>query len=275
MHDDVPRHLPAQRRDLPLQVAHACFACVLGDDARHRVVPDLKHCPRQAVFPELFRDDVAAGDFELVMIEIPGELDDLHPVLQRERDGVLHVRGRDEHDAREIVVDIQIVVVEGHVLLGVQHLKEGRGRIAAEVHAHLVDFIQQHQRIDDTGPLHRLQDLSRKRSDVGPAVAPDLRFIPNAAQGDADELAAQRPGDGPGQRSLSHAGRADEAEDLSLHLPHEVQHGDVLKNPVLRFFQTKVILIEDLSHMIDPEVVAGAPVPGNRHHPVEVGPDHR
>ena len=39
------------------------------------------------------------------------------------------------------------MVVEGVVLLGVEHLQQSAGGVAAEVAAELVDFIEEHQRI--------------------------------------------------------------------------------------------------------------------------------
>ena len=56
--------------------------------------------------------------------------------------------------------DVEIVVLEGLVLLGVEHLEHGRGRVAAMVHTHLVDFIQQEQRVANPRLGHLLQQLT-------------------------------------------------------------------------------------------------------------------
>jgi hypothetical protein len=56
---------------------------------------------------------------------------------------VQHIgRGHKQH-LRQVVVHVEIVVLEGGVLLRVQHFKQRRGRIAAEVRGHLVHFVQQ------------------------------------------------------------------------------------------------------------------------------------
>ena len=65
--------------------------------------------------------------------------------------------------------------------------------------------------------LDALDDAARQRADVGAPVAADLRLVAHAAQGDADELAAQRPGDALADGGLADAGRADEAEDRPAH----------------------------------------------------------
>ena len=50
-------------------------------------------------------------------------------------------------------------------------------------------------------------------ADVGAAVAADLGLVAHAAEGDADELAAEGAGDRLAERRLADAGRADEGED--------------------------------------------------------------
>jgi hypothetical protein len=62
---------------------------------------------------------------------------------------VERVRRRDEHHLREVVVEIEVVVVERRVLLGIEHLEQRRRRIAAEVGRHLVDLVEQEHRVPD------------------------------------------------------------------------------------------------------------------------------
>ena len=92
--------------------------------------------------------------------------------------------------------DVQVVVAEGVVLLRIEHLEERRRRIAAEVAAELVDLVEHEDRVVRPGLLQALDDPARKGADVGPAVAADLGFVLHAAEGDADELAAQGARDG-------------------------------------------------------------------------------
>ena len=53
--------------------------------------------------------------------------------------------------SRKVEIDFEVVVVERRVLLRVEHFEQRRGRIAAEVHRHLVDFVEQEQRIVHAG----------------------------------------------------------------------------------------------------------------------------
>jgi len=50
--------------------------------------------------------------------------------------------GTDEHDLGEIVFDVQVVIREGVIDLGIEDFHEGGGRIAAEVGGHFVHFIE-------------------------------------------------------------------------------------------------------------------------------------
>ena len=128
-----------------------------------------------------------------------------------------HVRGADEHHLREVVVDVEVVIVEGVVLLRVEHLEQRRRRIAAEVHRHLVDLVEQEDRVARAGLLQALDDLARQRADVGAAMAADLGLVAHAAERDAHELAARGARDRLAERGLADARRADEAEDRALH----------------------------------------------------------
>ncbi len=123
------------------------------------------------------------------------------------------VRRADEEHLGEIERHVQVVIAEIEVLFRVQRLKESRRGIAPEIVAELVDFVKDDHRVLGPGLLHGLNDAPRHGPDVGPAMAADFRLVAHPAEGNALELAAQRPGDGTAQRGLAHTGRAREAED--------------------------------------------------------------
>jgi hypothetical protein len=95
----------------------------------------------------------------------------------------------DEHHVRQVVLDLEIVVHEGRVLFRIQHLEQRRRRIAAEVLAHLVDLVEQEQRVGLLRLLHRLDDLAGHRADIGAPVTADLGFVAHAAKRHAHEFA--------------------------------------------------------------------------------------
>src|SRR3546814_2863902 len=109
---------------------------------------------------DLLGDEVALCDLDLFILGISGQADDLHAVQQRLRH-VERVRRRHEHHVRQVVVDLQIVIVELGVLLRVQHLEQRRRRIATEILPKLVDLVQQEQRSDEhTSELQSLMRIS-------------------------------------------------------------------------------------------------------------------
>ena len=161
------------------------------------------------------------------------------------------VRRGDEHHVRQVVVDLQVVVGEGRVLLRVQHLEQRRGRIAAPVGAQLVDLVEQEERVGRLRLLHRLDDLAGHRADIGPPVAADLGLVAHAAERHAHELAARGLGDRLAERGLADAGRADQAEDRALQLRRARLHRQVLEDPLLDLLQAVVVVVEHLLGLDD------------------------
>ena len=167
------------------------------------------------------------------------------------------------------------MIVEGAVLLGVQHLQQRRRRIAAEVGRHLVDLVQQEHRVLRAGLLERLDDLARQRADVRAPVAADLGLVAHAAQRQPHELAPRRVRDRARQRGLADAGRPDQAQDRPLELLHQRLHGEVLEDALLDLLEAVVVLVEDPLGLDDVQLLLGLLAPGQRQHPVDVVAHHR
>src|SRR5690606_17906879 len=135
------------------------------------------------------------GDVDLLVLRVAWQTDDLHPVKQRPGD-VHRVGGAEEHHIRQVVIDFQIVIVEVVVLLGVEHFEQRRGRVATHVLPHLVDFIEQEQRVAHTDLGHLLYQTPGHGAYVGAAVTADLRLVSHPAKRHAHKLAVGRGGDG-------------------------------------------------------------------------------
>jgi hypothetical protein len=211
----VPGQLAEDVGDLPLELAHARFAGVgLHELLQGGLLEAHAHVLHAMAF-EGAGQQVLLGDGQLLLGGVAAELQDLEAVLQGLGDLVAHVgRGQEEHLA-QVEAHVQVVVLEGRVLLGIQHLEQGAAGIAAEIRSHLVDLVQQHERIADLGLLHQRNDAAGHGADVGAAVAADLGLVPHATQGQPHEGPVQGPGDAAGQRGLAHARRAHQAEDRS------------------------------------------------------------
>src|SRR6266542_5485797 len=132
-------------------------------------------------------------------------------------------------------------------------------------------------------------------------MAPDLRFVPHAAQRHAHEPPAQGPGDALPEAGLADAGRAHEAEDrlsgrtVARHarrlggrrgragsgrvrpapaLLPELLNGQVFEDPVLDLLEVEVVLVQHLAGPTDVDGSAAQLAPGQARHPFEIRRDH-
>ncbi len=156
-HGDVPAH----SADQPFQIAHTRFARVVADHHPDRVLGDLAPFGGKPIRVELALEQIAPGDFQLLVLGVAGELNHLHAVAHRAGNGVEHVGGGDEHHPRQVESDAEIIVAERRILLGVQHFEQRRGRIALKARAELVDLVEHHHRVARSRLADRLDDVAR------------------------------------------------------------------------------------------------------------------
>src|SRR5690606_30573120 len=114
----------------------------------------------QTVRFDSFRKEILLRDLHLLIRRVPGDVDDLHTVTQWPRDGTKVVSGHDEHHLREVVFGFDVVVSEVFVLRRVEHLEHRCPWIAAEVRTHLVDLIQEDDRVRSSGFFKSVDDLT-------------------------------------------------------------------------------------------------------------------
>ena len=104
-------------------------------------------CVLRPLALDLARDQVAAGDLDLFLLGVAVDLDDLHAVAESRLDRLQQVGRGDEQDLGKVEGHAQVVVGEGVVLLRVEDLQQGRGRVAAEIHADLVHLVHHEHRV--------------------------------------------------------------------------------------------------------------------------------
>lgn len=165
---------------------------------------------------------------------------------------------------------------------GSRALQQGGGRVAPEVGAHLVDLVEQDDRVHGPRLLDRPHDPAGQRADVRPPVAADLGLVADAAEGDADELAAHRVGDGLSEAGLADAGRADQgqygtaapaADHAEAPVAAPLAHGQVLGDALLHVLQARVLGVEHGLGALDVVGVLGALAPRHLQDRVEPGAD--
>src|SRR5207253_794055 len=108
-----------------------------------------------------------------------------------------------------------------------------RGRVAAKIAPDLIDLVEDEDRVDRAGVLHRLEHPAGQRADIGAPMPADLGLVVYAAERDVDEAAAERLGDRAAQRRFANPWRPNEAQDRRLEprageLPHCHKFEDTL-----------------------------------------------
>lgn len=125
-------------------------------------------------------------------------------------------------------------VTEGCVLLRIEHFQQGGRRVALEVAvAQLVDLVQHDDTVAFAHASECLDDVARHRTDIGAAMATDLRLVMRAAQADPDELAAHDMSDRLTQGSLADARRPDKAENGPFARGIQLANRKKLQGPAL------------------------------------------
>ncbi len=267
-------HLAAHLGQLALKAANTGLAGVVADDVPDSGFLEFQLALLQTIGLNLLGRQIPCGNVDLFVLGIAWQADDFHAVEQRRRN-VHRVGGTEEHHVREVIVDLQIMIVEVVVLLRVQHLEQCRGRIAAHVAAHLVDLVEQEQRVAHAHLGHLLDQTARHGTDVGAAMAANLGFVTHTAQRHANKLAIGRTCNGFGEGRLADTGRPYQAEHRPLELLHTLLHGEILKDAVLDLFQTIVVGVEHLFCLgeVQPDLAGG--FPRHVHQPVDIGPHYR
>ena len=77
------------------------------------------------------------------------------------------------------------------VLLLVEHLEQGGGRVAAEIAPELVDLVQHEDRIARFDAADGLDDAPGQRADIGAAKTANLALVADPTQAHADEAPPQ------------------------------------------------------------------------------------
>ena len=152
--------------DLLLETAHARLACIFVNDLCERALVELELTFFETMLLDLLRHEIVLRDLDLLLCEVSADIDHLHTVLEGRLNAVYIVRRGDKQDVRKIVIDIEVVIMEGRILLRIKGFKESRRRIALEVAADLVNLVEHNHRIGCTRTVDAVEDTSRKCTDI-------------------------------------------------------------------------------------------------------------
>ena len=165
------------------------------------------------------------------------------------------------------------MVAERAVLLAVQDLQQRRRRVALVIGAHLVDLVQEHQRIAGTGLQNAVDNPARHGADIRFPVAADVGFVVDAAEGNPGQLPVQALGDGHGDGRFTGAGGAHQTDDLSRQLRGHLLDGQHLQNPLLHLIQAEMVVVQQLFGRLHVHPLLGALVPGQLQADVQIVAD--
>ncbi len=260
--------------NLALQAADARLPGIGVNQLVDGLRRNVQHLGRHPVLFELLRDQVLLRDMELFLMRIAAEGNHVHPVVQRLRDGAGVVRRGDEQHPAQVEGHVDIVVVKHAVLVRVQHLQQSGGRVAAEIVAHLVDLVQQNQRVRGAGLLERRDNPARHGADIGAAVADDVGLVAHAPQRDADVFAPDRLRNGVGDGGFAHAGRPDQADNLAAHVGRQLFDGHDLQNAVLDLLQAVVVAVENPAGALQVDALPAVGMPRQLQARLDIADDY-
>ncbi len=155
------------------------------------------------------------------------------------------------------------MIVERVVLLGVEHLEQRRRGIAAEVGRHLVDLVEQEDRVVRARPSSAIWMIL-------PGSAPMyVRRWPRISASSRTPPSDRRTNLRPVARAMLLArlvlptpGGPTKHRIGPLSLLRQRLHREVLEDALLDLLQAVVVLVEDLLGLVDVEALLGLVVPG-------------
>src|SRR5579871_93255 len=103
-------------------------------------------------------------------------------------------------------------------------------------------------------------------------MAANFSLVADAAERNANKLAAGGVADGHRERSLADARRSNEAENRALRILDELTNGKKFKDPFLDLLETVMLFVENLFGGADVADFLGLFLPGHSEEPVEVIP---
>ena len=111
-HDQFLGRLAGKRVELALQVTHARLTGIAAHHLGQAIVGQFELALGETVILERLGQQVPAGNFELLVLGVTCNADDLHAVHQRSGN-IQRVGRRYEHHVGQVVFHLQVVIHEG------------------------------------------------------------------------------------------------------------------------------------------------------------------
>jgi hypothetical protein len=251
-------------------LADAGLSSVGSDNFPDRLVGKNNLFGFQSVFHRLPWDEKTFGDGQLIILDVAGQFQNFHAIAQRAGDCIEDVCRRYEHYLAQIERHGEIVILKCVVLRWIQDFQQCGRRIAMKAGAELVDFVQHEDGISAAGLSDALNDIARKRTDVGAAMTADIRLVMHPAETLAHEFAIHRSRDALSEGRLADSRRADQAQDRTLSFRHELTHSEKFDDAFFHLLEAVVIRIENFTGLRQIDLFSGQNAPWQFDQPVEV-----
>ncbi len=259
-----------QFAQLLFQLPHTGLAGIALDDAAQGGIGDAQAGFRHAGFLQLLGPQVALGNGKFFFGDVAGQADHFHTVEQRPGNRIQGVGGTHEQHLGQVQAQVEVVVEEVDVLLGIEGFQQRRGGIALVALAHLVDLVEHDHRVHHFDVFQCLHQLARLRADVGAAMALDLGLVTHAADAEAVERSTQGLGDGLADAGLAHARRPHQQHDRAADLAFVGAHGEEFEDAFLDVVEPGVVLVEHLARVFEAQLVFAIHAPRQGRGPVQV-----
>ena len=174
--------LPHDFGYLLIQFADTAFPCIRFDNRLDCLFRELDLFLRQSMHFRLFRNQVPGCNLYFLFLDISADFNQFHSIQQRLGNCIQIICRRNEHHMAQVIINVQIVIMESAVLLGVKDFQQGRCRITFKIARHFVYLIQDKHRIGCARFLQILDNPPAHRSDISTPVTTDFRFVMQSAQ---------------------------------------------------------------------------------------------
>jgi len=122
--DHLDNHLATEAGKLALETPDTSFLGIMANQAQDGIIRAAKAFFRQTVGIAHLRHQVLLGNIELFEFRVARDADDLHPILQGPRDPFKVVGRGHEHHLGKIIVYVEVMIVEGGILFGVEDFEQ-------------------------------------------------------------------------------------------------------------------------------------------------------
>src|SRR5690625_4162220 len=125
MLQSLMHYLTANLAQLTLERTHPSLTSIVTDNIQNGFIRNFELAFAHPIAFHLLGDQMLFGNIEFFILSVARQANDLHPVKQC-RWNIQRVAGGNKHHIREVKIHLQIMVLEGMVLLRSEERRVGK-----------------------------------------------------------------------------------------------------------------------------------------------------